>query len=94
MTAARSSGSQRQLADLGMQRLHVDGRRGGCHASRSENLGSSALELRLPRRNLIGMDVKLLGQLSYRSVALLYYSRDCRRAGHAMPAPTGGGRLT
>jgi hypothetical protein len=53
-----------------MQRLHVDGRRGGCHASRSENLGSSALELRLSCRNLIGMGIKLIGQLSYRSVAL------------------------
>ena len=44
--------SRVQLANLGMQRLHIDGRRGGYHVSRSENLGSSVLELRLQRHDL------------------------------------------
>jgi len=61
---------QRQLPDLGVERLHVDGRRGRRRAPRSKNLGSPTLQLRLPRRYLIGVDVEVLGQLSHRSVAL------------------------
>src|SRR2546423_8630762 len=49
-----------------MQRLHIDGRRGRRGAARSKNSGSAPLQLRLPRRNLIGVDVELLGKLSYR----------------------------
>ena len=37
---------------------------------RSENIGCPALELRLPRRDLIGVDVKLLGKLCQRPIAL------------------------
>src|ERR1700716_3984488 len=37
---------------------------------RSENLRSIALKLRFPRRNLIGVNVEMLGQLGYRPVAL------------------------
>ena len=44
---------QRQLADLGMQRLHVD-RWCRLAAARTEHIGSPALKLRLPRGNLIG----------------------------------------
>jgi hypothetical protein len=31
--------------------------------ARTENIGSPAFELRLPRRDLIGVDVELLGKL-------------------------------
>src|SRR6478735_4417089 len=61
---------QRQPPDLGMQRLHIDRRRGRRSAVRSKNSGSAILQLRLPRRDLIGVDVELLGKLSYRPVAL------------------------
>jgi len=53
-----------------MQRLHIDRRRGRRSAVRSKNSGSAILQLRLPRRDLIGVDVELLGKLSYRPVAL------------------------
>jgi hypothetical protein len=36
----------------------------------TENVGSSALELRLPRCDLIGVNVELLGKLSQGSIAL------------------------
>ena len=50
---------QRQLADLGVQRLHVDGGLGEpTPAARTEHIGSTSFELRLPRCDLIG--VKLL----------------------------------
>jgi len=54
-----------------MQRLHIDRRRGRRSAVRSKNSGSATLQLRLPRRDLIGVDVELLGKLSYRPVAPL-----------------------
>jgi hypothetical protein len=57
-------------ADLGVQRLHIDRGRGGRHAPRAENPGSAALQLGLPGRDLIGVDIKVLGQLGYRPVAL------------------------
>lgn len=53
-----------------MQRLYVDGGSGRHHALRAENPGSAALQLGLPGRDLIGVDVEVLGQLSYRSVTL------------------------
>src|SRR6266851_4116239 len=53
-----------------MQRLHIDGRRRRRCAPRAKNPGSASLQLCLPCRNLIGVDVEMLGQLSYRSVAL------------------------
>src|SRR5438034_6977319 len=54
-----------------MKQLHVDGRL--CRsvaAPWTENIGSPAFELRLPRCDLIGMDVELLRQLSQGSIAL------------------------
>jgi transposase len=62
---------QRQLSDLGMERLHVDGRlRGSAAATRTEHIGGSFLELRLPRCDLIGVHIELLCQLSQCSIAL------------------------
>lgn len=60
---------KRQLSDFGMQRLHIDCGRGRRPAPWSENPGSIALKLRFPRRNLIGVNVKMLGQLGYRPIA-------------------------
>ena len=54
---------QIRLTDLGMARLHVDG-------SPMQNRGSCTLKLRLPRRDLIGVNVELFSRLSQRSVAL------------------------
>ena len=53
-----------------MQRLHVD--RWLCRraAARTEHIGSSALKLRLPRGNLIRVDVELLGKLRQCPIAL------------------------
>ena len=42
----------------------------GVAAARTENIGSPALKLRFPRRDLIGVDVELLGKLSQCSIAL------------------------
>src|SRR5467141_3856593 len=67
-----------------MQRLHIDGRRGRRHAPRSENSGSSPLQLRLPCRNLIGVDVEMLRQLSYRPVALDGGKRHLRLEGRCV----------
>jgi hypothetical protein len=54
-----------------VQRLHVDGRLGrSVAAAATENIGSPALELRFPRRDLIGVDVELLRKLSQCSIAL------------------------
>ena len=45
----------------GMERLHVDGRlRAAVAAARTEHIGCPFLELCFPRRDLIGVDVKLL----------------------------------
>ena len=56
--------SQRELADLGMQRLHIHGQRLGRAASRPpEHLGCTFLKLHLPLRDLIGMNVELLREL-------------------------------
>ena len=51
-----------------MQRLHVDGRLRRAIAG-DKNFGSSALKLRLPRCDLIGVDVKLLGKFRQSSIA-------------------------
>jgi hypothetical protein len=59
-----------KIADLGVQRLHVDRRRCCPVAARPENIGSPALELRFTRRDLIGVNVELLRQLRQRSIAL------------------------
>ena len=55
---------ERQLADLGVQRLYVDRRlRSTVAAARTEHIGSPALELHLPRCDLIGVHVELLDKL-------------------------------
>ena len=65
-----------------MQRLHVDSRmRCSVAATRTENTRSPTLELRFPRCDLIGMDVKLFRQLSQRSIALDCGKRHFRLEG-------------
>src|SRR5438067_2101592 len=62
---------QRQSSNLGMQRLHVDGRElRRSVAAGTEYISSRALKLRLPRCDLIGVDVELLRKLGHRSIAL------------------------
>src|SRR6266566_5240713 len=54
-----------------MQRLHIDGwLRGSLAAAGTEHIGCPFLELRLPRCDLIGVDVELLRKLSQGSIAL------------------------
>src|SRR5437870_5640894 len=61
---------QRQLSDLGMQRLHIDGWLRGCLAAAgTEHIGCPFLELHLPRCDLIGVDVELFRKLSQGSIA-------------------------
>src|SRR5713101_2752521 len=67
-----------------MQRLHIDRRRGRCPAPRSENIGGAALKLRFPSRNLIGVDVEMLGQLGYRPIALDGCQRHLRLEGRGV----------
>ena len=54
-----------------MQRLHVDGWLRGSLAAGTEHIGCPFLELRLPRCDLIGVDVELLRKLSQGSIALM-----------------------
>ena len=55
-----------------MQRLHIDRRLPGSFAAtRTENIGSPALELRFPRCDLIGMNVELFRKLCQCSIALM-----------------------
>jgi hypothetical protein len=55
-----------QLSDLGVQRLHVDGRLGcPAAAARTEYSRSAAFELRLPRCDLVGMNVELFSKLRF-----------------------------
>ena len=77
---------QRQFTDLGMQRLHVD--RWLCRraATRTEHIGSSALKLRLPRGNLIRVNVELFGKLRQCPIAL-----DGGKCGAADVFGPGGG---
>jgi hypothetical protein len=54
-----------------VQRLHVDGGwRRSVAATKTEHIGSATFELRFPRRDLIGVDVELLRQLSQGPIAL------------------------
>jgi hypothetical protein len=54
-----------------VQRLHIDRRLGRPAAVPwAEHIGSTALELRLPRRDLIGMNIELLRKLRDGSIAL------------------------
>ena len=66
-----------------MQRLHVDDRLRRSIAA-AENIGSSALKLRLPRCDLIGVDVELLSKLSQRSIALDRGNRNPRLEGRCV----------
>jgi hypothetical protein len=60
-----------QLADLGVQRLQVDGRLCcSVAAAGTEYLGRPCLKLCFPRRDLIGVNVELLGKLRQCSIAL------------------------
>jgi hypothetical protein len=55
-----------------MQRLHVDGWLRGCLATAgTEHIGCPFLELRLPRCDLIGVDVELLRKLSLEKIRSL-----------------------
>jgi hypothetical protein len=60
---------QRQLADLGVQRLRRWVRRSDSRP-RTEHIGSAAFELGLSRSDLIGVNVELLRQLRQRAVTL------------------------
>ena len=75
----------RQFADLGVQRLHVDGRWSRTvAAAETEHIGSSAFELRFPRCDLIGVDVELFRQLSQCSIALDGGKRHLRLEGRCV----------
>src|SRR5471032_1273961 len=47
----------------------------------SENIGGAALKLRFPSRDLIGVNVEMLGQLGYRPIALDGGQRQLRLEG-------------
>src|ERR671929_2148341 len=59
---------QRQLADLGMKRLHVEGWRGRL-GLRTKHPGSPFQELSLPGRDLVWMYIELLGEFGQRLLA-------------------------
>ena len=54
----------------GVQRLHVDGGSDWCGAPNSKLVDRPVLQLRFPRCDLVGVNVKLLRQLSQRAIAL------------------------
>src|SRR5258708_39351114 len=64
-----------------MQRLHVDGWLRGSLAAGTEHIGCPFLELRLPRCDLIGVDLELLRKLSKGSIALQGRKRYFRLEG-------------
>src|SRR5215218_941014 len=51
-----------------MQRLHIDGRRSRFRL-RTEHPGSPVQELSLPSRDLVGMNIELMGQFGERLLA-------------------------
>jgi len=54
-----------------MERLHVDDRLpGSAAAARTEHFGCPFLKLRVPRCDLIGVDVEMLRQLNQCPIAL------------------------
>ena len=61
---------QRQLANLGVQRFHIDRFFNDAASFGSENPGSPFEKLAPPLRVLIGMNVKLLRQIRQRLFAL------------------------
>src|SRR3954468_21543502 len=67
-----------------MQRLHVDGWRGRVRSRlRTEHPGSPLQELSLPGRNLVGMNIELLGQFGQRLLTFhgsqSHLRLECRR---------------
>src|SRR3954447_1307800 len=85
-----------QLADLGVQRLHIDGGRGRFRSRlRTEHPGSPLQELSLPRRNLVGMDIELLRQFGQRLLTPHggqgHLCLECRRM---VPAGSSAHRLS
>ena len=56
----------------------------GVAAARTENIGSAAFKLRLPRRDLVGVDVEMLGQLRERPIALDGGKRHLRLEGRCV----------
>src|SRR3954467_10187757 len=77
-----------------MQRLHIDGRRSRFRL-RPEHPGSPLQELSLPGRDLVGMNVKLLRQLSQRLLAP-YGSQGhlCFESRRVVPAGSSAHRLS
>ena len=73
---------QRQLADLGMQRLYVDRRlhRSSSHV-RSKNTGGTFQKLRAPGRDLVRVNVELLRQLGQRLLPSAAFPTMLRIAG-------------
>ena len=61
---------QRQLSDLGGQRINIDLWRGRNLTFRSENLNSAGVKLLFPCRYLLGMDLEMFRQLGDGPVAL------------------------
>lgn len=61
---------QGEFADLGMQRLHIHGWVCRCGLIAPEDVGRPVEEMRLPLGDLVGMHIKVLGQLGEGLVAL------------------------
>jgi hypothetical protein len=62
---------QRQLADLCVQRLQIHRRLSDGRARRAEHIGRSLLQLPLPFRDLVRMNLKLLRQFRQRAPSSL-----------------------
>jgi hypothetical protein len=68
-----------------MQQFHVDGRlRGSAATTGTEHIGCPTLKLRLPRCNLIRVDIELLRKLSQRAIALDRSKRHFRFEGRCV----------
>jgi RNase P/RNase MRP subunit p29 len=70
---------QRQFANLGGQRLHVDGRRRRSNPAPGPKTSAAPPSSRFPRCDLIGMNVELFRKLNQSSIAL-----DGRKATRAL----------
>ena len=90
------SAPSKKLADLGMKRLHVDGRLCcSVAAPCTEHIGSPAFELPLPRCDLVGVDIELLRKLSQCSIAFDGGKRHFRFENRCMvPARSSGHGLS
>jgi hypothetical protein len=79
---------ERQLANLGVKRLHVDCRRGRAGSRlATEHPGSSLQELGLPGRDLVRVHVELLGQFGQRLLTFHGSQRHLRLEGRGMVPP-------